>query len=339
MWSTHPVVRSLPCLPLALVLLAPAAHARAPGANDPGKLVKKLDKALDGRQWEQAADLCVQGLEMVARGSEWDQRWGGDSGVEMRLLWEETLRRAFDTTIEYGNRKRDRIPQVAALEMATLYLDHWPEHGNSYEMMFQKGEVAWLVREYRTSAEAYEAIYEMNARSGRRRYEAAAGWVGALWIDAGDDWEFFDSQAAEVRTERLDYTDMIARHQPIDLRDSEIELLEALDAFIAAAPDHDKAREVLYRTAHMHYTRYQARDGVIRCIAFLQGYPGHEYAPWVARMLTDFAEWSERSSEVQLRAKAMGLNWEQIEQEAQGVGGSPPAPFEPERLELFPRDY
>jgi len=324
---------------LMLAVHVSAAQAKAPGRSDPEKLASKLEKAMDNRRWDEAVDLCGQGLAMTARGSEWDERWGEELGVDMRLMWEGMLRQAFETTIEYGKRKRDRDVQKAALEMAGLYLDRWPDHGNSYEMLFQKAEVAWTVREYRTAAESYEAVYENNPTSGRRRHEAAAGWVGALWIDAGDDWEFFDAQAAQERVERLDYTDLIARHQPIALRDEEVELLEALDAFVASRPDHPKASEVLYRTAHLHHSRYQARDGVPRCIAFLQGYPDHDHAPWVARMLLDLATWSERSSEVQLRVKAMGLSWEELQEQVAGVTGAPPAPLEPERLELFPLEY
>jgi len=339
MRSSIPAFGSLLALLLLLVVHVGAAHAKAPGRTDPEKLATKLDKAMDNRQWDEAVDLCQQGLEVTAKGSEWDQRWGEELGVDKRLMWERSLRAAFETTIEYGNRKRDRDAQIAALEMVGLYLTRWPDHTNSYEMRFQKAEVAWTVREYRAAAESYEAVYKANPNSGRRRHEAAAGWVGALWIDAGDDWEFFDGQAAQERIDRLDYTDLIARHQPIPLRDGEIELIEAMDAFVASRPDHPKASEVLYRTIHMHHARYQAKDGVPRCIAFLQGFRDHDHADWVARMLLDLATWSERSSEVQLRVRAMGLSWEDLQEQVKGVTGDPPAPLEPERLELFPLEY
>jgi hypothetical protein len=324
-------------LALALCLAAPA-QAKAPGKSDPDKLVTKVGKAVSGRDWNALPDLCRQGLEITQRGSEWDQRWGEDLGVDMRLLWEQTLRETTLTAWEYGERKRDRDVQEVALELADLYLQRWPEHTNSYEMVFQKAQIAWTVREYRTAAETYEQLYKLNPRTGRRRLEASAGWIGSLWIDASDDWEFFDGQAAQARTERLDHTDMIARHQPIELRESEQELIEALDAFVSAAPDHAKAPDVLYRTVYMHHTRYQAKEGVARCIAFLQGFSDHDHAPWVASMLLDLATWSERTTECQLRVQAMGLRWEELEQQAHGVSGDPPAPFEPERLELFPRD-
>ena len=339
MRSPIPAIGSVWLVLLILVLHATVAQAKAPGRTDPEKLVTKLDKAVDNRNWDEAVGLCQQGLEVTAKGSDWDARWGDELGVDMRLLWERTLRATFETTIEYGNRKRDRDVQVAALEMVNSYLARWPDHTNSYEMHFQKAEVAWTVREYRISAESYETVYKSNPNSGRRRHEAAAGWAGALWIDAGDDWEFFDSQAAQARVERLDLTDLIARHQPIELRDEELELIEALDAFVASRPDHPKASDVLYRTIQMHHARYQARDGVPRCIAFLQGFRDHDEAPWVARMLLDLATWSERSSDVQLRVKAMGLSWEELQEQAKGVTGDPPAPLEPERLELFPLEY
>ena len=322
----------------AALCLAGPALARVPGKSDPDKLATQVGKAVSGRDWAALPDLCSQGLEMTQRGSEWDQRWGEELGVDMRLMWEQTLRETTETTWEYGDRKRDRDVQQVALDLAEMYLQRWPEHTNSYEMVFRKAQIAWTVREYRVSAEAYEQLYELNPRTGRRRLEAAAGWVGALWIDAADDWEFFDGQAAQARVERKDYTDMIARHQPIDLQESEIELIEALDAFVSAAPEHDKSADVLYRTAHMHYTRYQAKDGVARCIAFLQGYPDDSRAPWVAKMLLDLATWSERDTESRLRVQAMGLRWEDLEEQASGVSGVPPPPFEPERLELFPRD-
>jgi len=320
------------------VCLAGPALAKAPGKADPDKLVTKVGKAVSGRDWDALPDLCSQGLEMTQRGSEWDQRWGEDLGVDKRLLWEQTLRETTETAWEYGDRKRDRDVQEVALELAEMYLQRWPEHSNSYEMIFTKAQIGWTVREYRTSAEAYERLYKLNPRTGRRRLEAAAGWVGALWIDAADDWEFFDGQAAQARVDRKDHTDMIARHQPIDLEESEVELIEAMDAFVSAAPEHDKADDVLYRTVHMHYTRYQAKDGVPRCIAFLQGFPDDSRAPWVAKMLLDLATWSERTTESRLRVQAMGLRWEELEEQSAGVSGGPPAPFEPERLELFPRD-
>ena len=339
MRSLIPAFGSVSYLLLVLALHATAAQAKAPARTDPVKLATQLEKAMDNRQWDQAVDLCHQGLDVTAKGGDWDARWGDELGVDMRLMWERTLRAAFETTIEYGNRKRDRDVQLAALEMVDIYLQRWPDHTNSYEMTFQKAEVAWTVREYRVSAESYETVYKNNPNSGRRRHEAAAGWVGALWIDAGDDWEFFDGQAAQERVKRLDYTDLIARHQPIALRDEEIELTEAMDAFIASKPDHPKACEVLYRTIEMHHARYQTRDGVPRCIAFLQGYRDDDKAAWVAQMLLDLATWSERSSDVQLRVKAMGLSWEELQEQAKGVTGDPPAPLEPERLELFPLEY
>ena len=325
-------------LVMAALCLAGTALAKAPGKSDPDRLVTKVGKAVSDRDWEALPDLCRQGLELTQRGSEWDQRWGEELGVDARLLWETALRETTVETWEYGDRKRDRDVQVVALELVEMYLERWPEHSNSYEMVFQKAQIAWTVREYRTSAESYEQLYKLNPRTGRRRLEAAAGWVGALWIDAADDWEFFDDQAAQARTERLDHTDIIARHQPIDLREEELQLIEALDAFVAAAPDHDKTPDVLYRIVHMYYTRYQAKDGVACCIAFLQGFSDHEKAPWVARMLLELASWSERTGECQLRVKAMGLRWEELEDRARDASGTPPAPFEPERLELFPRN-
>jgi len=327
------------CALMALALCLPgSALAKAPGKSEPDKLATQVGKTVSGRDWDALPDLCSQGLEVTQRGSEWDQRWGEELGVDMRLLWEQTLRETTLAAWEYGGRKRDRDVQVVALELVELYLQRWPEHTNTYEMVFQKAQIAWTVREYRVAAEAYEQLYELNPRTGRRRLEASAGWVGALWIDGSDDWEFFDGQAAQARTDRLDHTDMIARHQPIDLRESELELIEALDAFVAAAPDHAKAPEALFRTAHMHYSRYQAKEGLSRCIAFLQGFPDHGYAPWVAKMLLDLATWSERTMEYELRVKAMGLRWDELVQQGNGVSGDPPAPFEPERLELFPRD-
>lgn len=324
-------------LALALCLAGPAL-AKAPGKSDPDKLATKVGKAISSRDWGALPELCSQGLEMTQRGSEWDERWGEEHGVDMRMLWEQTLRETTLEAWEYGERKRDREVQVVALELVELYLQRWPEHTNSYEMVFQKAQIAWTVREYRTAAETYEQLYKLNPRTGRLRLEAAAGWVGALWIDAADDWEFFDGQAAQARVERLDHTDLIARHQPIELRESEQELIEALDAFVSSAPDHAKAPDVLYRTVHMHYTRYQSKDGFARCIAFLQGFADHDRAAWVAKMLLDLATWSERTSECKLRVQAMGLRWEDLEQQARSVSGAPPAPFEPERLELFPRD-
>ncbi len=329
----------LPCLLLLVLGATLPAQGKAPKAGDSEKQLKKLDRAVADRDWDEAADLCAEGLALTARGSAWDEAHGEDLGVEQRLAWEGAVRETFGATIEYGNRKRARDIQEAALAMVTAYLEYWPEHTNSYEMLFQKAEVAWTVREYRLAAESYQAVYENNPNSGRRRVEAAAGWAGALWIDGGDDWEFFDGQAAQVRVQRLDHTDEIARHQPIELRAEELELIAALDAFVTSNHEHARAPDVLYRTIVTHYTRYQGSDGVPRCIAFLQGFDDHARAPWVARMLVDLAAWSEREGEVQLRVKAMGLRWEDLEAAATTVSGDLPAPLEPTRLELFPREY
>ena len=60
---------------LALFLALPAG-AKAPGKKDPEKLAQKAGKAASSRDWDDLAEYCAQGLDLVERGSEWDQAWG-----------------------------------------------------------------------------------------------------------------------------------------------------------------------------------------------------------------------------------------------------------------------
>ncbi len=319
-------------------VLAMPAQAKAPGKKDPEKLAQKLTKAVDGRKWDDAIASARSGMALVERGSEWDQLHGEESGVEMRLLWEKTLRGAIESTSELGDKKRDRDIQRVALELLGFYLVRWPDHSKSYEMTYLQGELAWEVKKFREAADAYKRLFEMNPNTGRLMHHAAAGWVVSLWFDAGDNWEFFDSQADLVKEERKDLTDLIARCQPIDITAEEQELIDAMDAFVAAAYEHRSAPELLYRVVYMHHNRYQARDGVMRCVAFLQGFPDHDKAHHVARMLVDLATWSENEDQIKLRVKAMGLNWDNIVEQGARSKGDPPPPMEPDRVDLMPRD-
>ncbi len=322
---------------LAVSLLAPLAQAKAPGRSDPDKLAARVDKAAGAGRWAEVVEGCARGLELVARGSEWDQRFGEELGVEARLAWEGIVRGHAQAVAERGDEKRDRDLQRHALELTDLYLARWPEHTHSYELTFLQGELAYAVKEYREAADAYARLYAVNPSSGRLRHEAAAGWISALWLDGGDNWEFFDGQADLVRQDRLDLTDLIARRQPIELAEAELEIIEAMDAFVSAVPDHKKSPALLYRTIWLHHDRYQARDGIPRCIGYLQGFPDGAEADQVAGMLIDLATWSERVEETQLRIKAMGLSWETLEEQHARATGDPPRPWQPDRLDLFPR--
>lgn len=323
---------------LAAVGLVLPAVAKAPGKKDPEKLAQKLVKAVDGRKWDDAISSAADGLAMVERGSEWDQLYGEEMGVDMRLLWEKTLRGAIETTTELGDKKRDREIQRVALELVGPYLARWPDHSKSYEMTYLQGELAWEVKEFREAADAYKRLHEMNPNTGRLMHHAAAGWVVSLWFDAGDNWEFFDSQADLVREERKDLTDLIARCQPIDVTAEEQELIAAMDAFVAAAYEHRSAPELLYRVIYLYHSRYQATDGVMACVAYLQSFSEHDKAHHVARMLVDLATWSERESQIKLRVKAMGLNWDDIVEQGARSNGDPPRPMEPDRVDLMPRE-
>lgn len=321
---------------IAALLLALSAHAKAPGKTDPQKLADQVAKSAAKGRWSDVVEGCLRGLEMVQRGGEWDGRFGDELGVEMRLLWEGTVREQAMDLAEKGDEERDRELQRHALDLANAYLERWPDHTHSYEISFLQGQLAFAVKEYRASAEAYQRLFEMNPQ-GRRKQEAAAGWIIGLWLDGGDNWEFFDGQADLVKQGRLDLTDMIARHQPIELAEPELEFIEAMDAFISAVPEHRKAPALLYRSIWLHHDRYQPRGGIERCIGYLQGYPDGDRADHVAGMLIDLATWSERGGETQLRIKAMGLSWEDLEQRHARASGDPPRPWQPDRLDLFPR--
>ena len=322
---------------LAALLLALPVHAKAPGMKDPEKLMARVAKAVDSERWSEVVEGCSRGLEMVARGGEWDGLYGDERGVDARLEWEQITRETAQMLADRGGKERDREIQRHALGLTDVYLQHWPDHTHSYEMTFQQGELAYAVKEYREAAEAYARLYRANPATGRLRHEAAAGWIAALWLDAGDNWEFFDSQAGLVKQERLDLTDVIARHQPIELAEAELEFVEAMDAFVGAVPDHTRSPDLLYRLIWLHHDRYVAQSGIMRCVAYLQGFPDGARADHVARMLIDLATWSEHVSETQLRIKAMGLSWEELEQRAARASGEPPRPWAPDRLDLFPR--
>ncbi len=322
---------------LTSTLVVPlAAQAKGPSRRDPEKLVRAVDKALAQRRWDDAIAGCTEGLALVDKGSEWYAAYGDELGIDMRVQWEQTLRRAIDEMVDQGERKHDRDVMRRALDLTTLYLDRWPDHNNTYEVTYQRAEMAYAVKEYRVAADAYRALYDMNPTTGTYRQQAAAGWICAVWFDAGDGWEYFDSQADLIKEERKDLTDLVARRQPIDLDEQEEELVKALDAYVAAVPDDLHAPEMLYRTIVLFHDRFQAREGVTRCIAFLQGYPDHTWVPHVSRVLVDLAQWSERQDEFELRIKAMGLRWEDIEAAAARSTGDLPPPPEPDRVDLFP---
>jgi hypothetical protein len=321
---------------LSALLLPAAAVAKGPGKTDPEKAVKAVTKALSQHKWGEAKAGCAEGLALVDKSSEWYAQYGDELGIDMRVLWEQTLRGAIDEMVEYGDRKRDRDVMRHALDLTTLYLERWPDHNNSYEVSFTRAEMAYEVKEYRVSADAYRTVFEMNSNTGARRHEAAAGWICSVWFDSGDSWEFFDSQAEMVKEERTDLTDLIARKQPIDLSEPELELVEAIDAYVTAVPDDLRAPGMLYRAIYLFHDRFQAQEGVTRCIAFLQGYPDHEWAPHVSRMLVDLAQWSERKDQFEMRIAAMGLKWDAIEASASRAAGDLPTPPEPDRVDLFP---
>ncbi len=331
-----PICRGL--VALAALLLVSPVHAKAPAKTDPEKLAGRVDKSASSGRWSEVVEGCQRGLDMVQRGGEWDQRYGEDLGVDMRLLWERTVREHAVAMAEQGDEDRDRGIQRHALQLSALYLERWPDHTHSYEMTFLRGELAYEVKEFGEAADAYRRLHGMNTQTGRLRQEAAAGWISALWLDGGDNWEFFDGQADLAKQGRLDLTDMIARHQPIELAEAELEFIEAMDAFISAVPEHRKAPELLYRSIWLHHDRYQPRGGIERCIAYLQGYDDAVHADHVAGMLIDLATWSERTGETQLRIKAMGLSWEDLELRHARASGTPPRPWEPDRLDLFPRE-
>jgi hypothetical protein len=336
MRRTPTIRRGLAAL-VAVLLLAPLAHAKAPGRSDPDKLAARVDKAADAGRWSEVVEGCARGLDLVAKGGDWDQRYGAELGIEVRLAWEKVVRGHAVALAERGDEERDRELQRQALALADMYLARWPDHTHSYELTYLQGELAFAVKEYRAAADAYGRLYAVNPVSGRLRHEAAAGWISALWADGGDNWEFYDGQADLVRQERLDLTDVIARRQPIELADGELEFIAAMDAFVSAVPDHKRSPALLYRTIWLHHDRYQARDGIPRCIAYLQGFSDGGQADHVAGMLIDLATWSERIEETQLRIRAMGLSWDTLEEQHSRAMGDPPRPWQPDRLDLFPR--
>ena len=336
MWRTSTIRWGLAAL-VAVLLLAPLAHAKAPGRSDPDKLAARVDKAAGAGRWSEVVEGCARGQDLVAKGGDWDQRYGSELGVEARLAWEKIVREYSVALAERGDDERDRELQRHALALTDMYLERWPDHTHSYELTFQQGQLAFAVKEYREAADAFSRLYGVNPVSGRLRHEAGAGWISSLWADGGDNWEFYDGQADLVRQDRLDLTDLIARRQPIELAEGELEFIEAIDAFINAVPDHKRSPALLYRTIWLHHDRYQPRDGIPRCIGYLQGFPDGAEADHVAGMLIDLATWSERIEETKLRIVAMGLSWEQLEEQRGRVSGDPPRPWQPDRLDLFPR--
>jgi tetratricopeptide (TPR) repeat protein len=206
-----------------------------------------------------------------------------DATKELALVWHKEAQRT-----------KNRDTFALDRHVYELFLAHFPDDADAYDLGYYYGELLWSLEAWRDAAVQYTKVVE--ARPAGRwikdaAYAAVLAWQNALGIEEHERAEAVRS-AREESAKQVDLS-------PRPLPDYQRQMVAAFDTFLSHVPDAPERVKIEYRKARIFYEHNHFAEAVPLFAAIVERHPRDELAiPYAANLLLDSLNALGRTKEV-----------------------------------------
>jgi TolA-binding protein len=208
-----------------------------------------------------------------------------DAARELALIW-------------HREAQKTQAPETYELaERAyVLFLAHFRDDKQAYEMRFYRGELLWVLRRWKDAAEQYTEVVASQP-GGKYTREAAFAAVLA-WKNANMVDDETRRQELERGRERLSGGLTCGKVAPQSIPDSEQKMIGAFHTYAKQVPDAPELPVMIYREAYIYYDHNHLDRAEPLFLEVVQKYPKHELAVFSANLFLDTLNMECKSKEV-----------------------------------------
>ena len=213
-----------------------------------------------------------------------------DAARELALVWH---REAQKTT--------DPATYALADRAYVLFLAHFPDDREAYEMSFYRGELLWVIRQWKDAAEQYTRVVEMKPDGKYLReaaYASVLAWKNALM--SGDEPR---PQEQDPGHARLRSGTACGRFSSLPIPENQQKMIRAFHTYRKHVPDAPELPVMLYREAYIYYDHNQFDRAEPLFLDVVQKYPKHDLAVYSANLYLDALNMECKSKEVLATAR------------------------------------
>jgi TolA-binding protein len=208
-----------------------------------------------------------------------------DAARELALIWHREAQKTQDTaTYELAERAYQ------------LFLTHFEDDKDGYEMRFYRAELLWVLRRWPDAAQQYTVVATAQP-GGKYRREAAYAAVLA-WKNANMVGDEARQQELERGRQRLDEGEACGKHVPRTIPDSQQKMIAAFHTYRQVAPAAPEVPVMIYREAYIYYDHdlYDRAEPLF--LEVVLKFPKHELAVYSANLLLDALNMECKTKEV-----------------------------------------
>ena len=197
-----------------------------------------------------------------------------DAARELALIWHREAQKTQDTrtyeAAEHGYR---------------LFLAHFADDKQSYEMRFYLGELLWVLKRWKDAAEQYTELVTAQPNGKHTRDAAHAAVLAWKNVNFVDD----EPRQQEIRRGRQRLGDGIAcrKLEPEAIPDSQQKMIAAFHTYAKVAPDAPEIPAMTYREAYINYDHNRFDRAEPLFLEVVQRFTKNELAIFSANLFLD----------------------------------------------------
>jgi TolA-binding protein len=208
-----------------------------------------------------------------------------DTSKELALIWHKEAQR----TKNQDTYELDKF-------VYKVFLDHFPQDKDAYEMSFYYGELLWTLSNWKDAAEQYTKVVEMKPDGKyvkESAYAAVLAWKNALNVDDHEQKELVEKEREEHEKKKEK-----KKLEPLTIPEYQKKMIGAFDTYIKYVPDAPELVTIKYRKARIFY-EYNHFDEASRLFEdIVNKHPKHELAVYSANLLLDSLNAQGKTKEV-----------------------------------------
>ena len=248
--------------------LSLAAYDKALVTQELERLGNVYEKARPPKP-EQAAE-CRNGFHDAAR--------------ELALVWHREAQKT-----------QDADTYALAERAYRLFLGHFPDDKDAYEMNFYRGELLWVIRQWKDAAEQYTRVVEMKPAGKYLReaaYAAVLAWKNAFMSE--DE----PKRQADPGHDRLRSGSACGRFAKLPVPENQQKMINAFRTYRKHVPDAPELPVMLYREGYIYYDHNQFDRAEPLFLEVVEKHAKHELAVYAANLYLDALNMECKSKEV-----------------------------------------
>ena len=229
----------------------------------------------------------VKYARSYSKSSEWYEENSKDAdAIKLARVTTENLLRKYGS--EYhktAQEKQDKELYAYSGKIYELYLQHFPEDKNAYDISFFLAEVFFYIKDYEKADVYYKKVIDDKTHD-QHRIEAAYGLVLARERISYRDIEE-ERKSSIVKSEELKKGAVGAVVQPKEIPDKEMKLIEACDLYASLVKESTELPDILFNAARIYFKYDKFPEARQRFLAIINRYPKHDISILSASLVLD----------------------------------------------------